>query len=256
MNPTVTLSQAVILGLVQGLTEFLPISSSGHLVLAQTLLGLSEPPVLLDIILHTGTLMAILIFLPRRIKHLSRALLYAIAVGTVPAIVFGLLLLPLVDRLFSSLWLLGLGFIISGYLMLQTTKFLKLPISLSTLGPKRALTIGLYQAAAILPSLSRSGSTIYAALKLGVNRQAAFTFSFLLAVPAILGATLTQVPSLARIQPKDSLVLGVGFITAFLVSLFALKLLERLVLSNKLAYFGYYCFAIGAFSFWLAFIQK
>lgn len=252
----VSLIQAFILGVIQGITEFLPISSSGHLVLAQTFFGMHEPPVTFDIILHAGSLVAIVLFLPKRISHISWSLIKNVGVGTVPAVIVGLLILPIIEPLFSSLWLLAVGFFLSGWLLLQTAQYTQGKIKLNHISLKDAFIIGSYQAAAILPSLSRSGSTIYAALSRGITRQAAFTFSFLLAVPAIVGATVTQIPSLASVGPNDYRVVTVGFITACLTSLFALKILEWLVLSNKLIYFAYYCFLIGGLSIWLAFFPR
>ncbi|MBU1931168.1 undecaprenyl-diphosphate phosphatase [Patescibacteria group bacterium] len=236
--------QAFLLGVVQGLTEFLPISSSGHLVIGQKLLGLDQPPVLFDILVHCGTLAAIVIFFNKRlIKFFSLWVnLKLILIASVPVGLVGLILNPYTDYLFNSLNLVAVGLLITG-LLLFLTKRLTL-LSKNELGFKSALGIGVFQALAILPGVSRSGATISAALLQGIDQEAAFNFSFFLAVPAILAALLLQILQLN--QPAIELVPGlIGFITAAIFGYFSLKLLQQVLQKARLHYFAYYCFALG-----------
>ena len=197
--------QAVILGLIQGITEFLPVSSSGHLVLAQRLLGLREPALTFDIALHLGTLVAVLLFFRRDIAGMVQGilgrgpertsytwLLVLIILGSVPTAVVGLLFKDSFEAMFASVTAVGVSLLITAALLLAAGLAGRPRRGLEETRSWHALLIGLAQGLAITPGISRSGSTISTALLLGLERELAVRFSFLLSIPAILGAVALQ----------------------------------------------------------------
>ena len=251
------LLQSIILGLIQGITEWLPISSTGHLRIAQHFFGLSVP-LLFDVALHVGTLFVVLIYFRKDVKAVLLALfkrdfgsadgklILPIIVGTIPTALIAVLFGNELDAYFSSLSLLGAGFITSG-IVLVASKFTverKDKISLP-----EALLLGLMQGISIIPSISRSGFTIAVALMLGIKRELAFKFSFLLSIPAVIGAlgyTLYQehnALSLAGIGPIE---LAAALLVTVAISFVALKILWKTIEAHKFYLFAFYCFAIGA----------
>ena len=234
---------AAILGAVQGLTEFLPISSSGHLVIAQHLVpGFAQPGVLFDVVLHAGTLGAVLFYFRKKIISMNYKYMMLIIIGTIPAVVIGLLFQDQIESIFSNLKLVGIALLVTGvmnYLVdrLKTSK--SMPSGLD------AFVIGLGQAFAIVPGISRSGTTIFVATTRRLKREEAAEFSFLLSIPAILGAIALQIlkyhngainiPSYAA-----------GFIAAFIFGVISIKLLLNLLKSKKLIYFAIYCLILGS----------
>lgn len=242
--------QTVLLAIVQGVTEFLPVSSSGHLVIAQKLLGLNTPPVFLDIILHTGTLLAILFFLRKEILDLivnwrknGRFFLYLV-LASLPAAVVGFFFNQHLERLFSSSRIVGVSLIVTGLFLLSTRRIRK--DTTSSLRFRQVTFIGLSQALSVLPGISRSGATISSGLLFGLSPELSFRFSFYLAIPAIVGATLLRLLSggndFSRINRP---VILLGFVVSFIVGSLALKLLNRVVRKGKLYYFSFYCFCLG-----------
>jgi undecaprenyl-diphosphatase len=246
-----TIIQALLLGITQGLTEFLPISSDGHLLLAQHLMGLKHVPLFFDVILHVASLAAIIIFfLPRWLK-LSRKNIYFVAIATIPAVVAGLIVEPLFESLFRNLYMAGLGFFITGSFLLLAHRFMTSMQTPEPMTAKKAFVIGLMQALAIAPGISRSGSTITAALWQKIDREEAFSFIFLMAVPAIAGAFGLHVIKGVTLDVPWQIV-GWGFLAAFVTSLLALSLLQWVISNRKLNYFGIYCLAIGLFTLLMA----
>ena len=240
-------AQALILAIVQGLTEFLPVSSSGHLVIFQKLLHFNQPPVLFDILVHVGTLGAILYYFKKELVSVLRKpqLLLMIAIGTLPAALVGFFLQNYIIQIFDSLRMVGISLLITAGLLFSG-KFIKMSKrDFKYLNWKKALTVGFFQALAILPGVSRSGSTIVAGLWQGLGRESAFLFSFYLAVPAILGALILQIPSLFN-SPyfflNQSLL---GMMAAGIVGYFSLNLLEKTLKSAKLHWFSLYCLILG-----------
>lgn len=245
---------AIFLAVIQGLTEFLPVSSSGHLVLFQKLFNFSEPPVFFDILLHLGTLTAILVFFRKDIiffikkwKDNVNIWLYLL-VGSIPAAVFGFWLNSRIETVFNSLALVGGAWILFGLLLFSTrfwVKKEKLTINtLENLGSRRALTIGFFQALALIPGISRSGLTIIGGLSNKLSYGESFKFSFLLAIPAILGATIVSFE-------KNSFN-GVGFTGEFLAFIiagisgyFSLIIFQKILKAEKLYLFGIYCLTLG-----------
>jgi undecaprenyl-diphosphatase len=272
-------ADAIVLGLVQGLTEFLPISSSAHLAAARALLGVQSPGVFMAVALHFGTLLAILVVFWREILKIAAdglvgARLYlggrdseaisreapefltamAVVVGSVPVAVAGLCLEQTVERILSSLWASGALLCATG-LVLAASRWAPQPKT-GRVGVGRGLLIGIAQAAALLPGISRSGVTIVTGCFLGVERRAAGRFSFVLAVPALAGAALWElrqaVPAL-RGHPSagaDPLIrsgaLAAGALVAAAVGTLCLVLLLRLIERGRLHWFAAYCLPAGA----------
>ena len=264
------LLKVIVLAVVQGLTEFLPISSSGHLVLMQNLFGMHEPELLLDICLHVGTLISVIIVfrseignilitlarLPALVRRAGglRPLLTEnetvritalILVGSVPTAILGILFREVADRLFGAIWIVGAMLLVTGCLLWLTRWVGKEGRTVQAMQAKDALAIGLTQGLAILPGISRSGSTIAIALFLGIDREVAGRYSFLLSIPAILGALLIGLdPSLTHTTvPATVLLIGVG--TAGAVGYAALRILLKMVKKGRLYYFAPYCWVLG-----------
>ncbi len=254
-------SQAFVLSLVQGLTEFLPISSSGHLVLLQKFFSIDKPPVFFDIMVHVGTLGAVLFYFKNQLikilnelvrgERKSIALLAKIVIGSIPAGIVGLFLNQQIETLFSSSDLVGGALLVTAILLFSTKLIKKLTKSIEELSPNDAFIVGLFQALAILPGVSRSGSTIVGSLWRGIDRRTAFQFSFYLAIPAILGALFFQIPDFFNGSITN---LGqglLGMIIAGLVGYGALRLLEIFLLKASLWIFGFYCVILGIVSLFL-----
>jgi undecaprenyl-diphosphatase len=239
-----TLLQGFLLGLVQGLTEFLPVSSSGHLVIGQHLLGLTEAPVFFDVTVHSATALAVIVLTRERLRRLSFKELKLLFLGSIPAGVVGVWLNQDVEKLFNSLNMVGIALVVTAAI-LWLTKLVKNKKTKKSLGLKETIWVGLFQSVAIIPGISRSGSTISAGLFAGLTPKAAFEFSFLLSLPAILGAQVLQLIKLENIAFSEISVLGVGFISAFVTGLLALKLLKQVVVKQQIHWFAIYCFIVG-----------
>ncbi|MFC1627127.1 undecaprenyl-diphosphate phosphatase [Patescibacteria group bacterium] len=239
-----SLFKVFILGLVQGLTEFLPVSSSGHLVIIQNLFSFSTPPVLLDVLVHLATALAVVVVLWPKLKTISFKYIYLIILASIPAGLLGIFLNQQIEALFSSTALVGLALIVTS-LLLFSTKLIKSKKH-QPLSTKNSFLIGLSQALAIIPGISRSGSTITVGLHSKLKPEQAFNFSFLLSLPAILGAQLLQLNKLINISITDLQFIVVGFVTAFISGLISLKLLKKFVIKGKLHLFGFYCLTLGA----------
>ena len=238
--------QAIILGILQGFTEFLPISSSGHLVIGQKLFEIGKPLVLFDILVHVGTLSAIVLYFNKKILDFFRKInnIKLVAVGTLPAVLVGLFLNRYIEVIFNSLSGVGFYLIITSIFLFSTKFIKKTDRKFNKLNWIDVLIIGCFQALAILPGISRSGLTTVAGLWRGLKRKTAFVFSFYLAIPAILGALTLHTDKLLNHngELKNALI---GFITAAISGLLALKIFEKAVLKGKLFYFGIYCFLLG-----------
>lgn len=263
---------AIIIGLVQGLTEFLPISSSGHLVLMPQLLG-AESSLVFDTILHVGTLLAIFIcfwedivkivkaffdslsdipkgrLVPEIRKNDYKKLAWLLIIGNVPAGIVGILLKDYIEVAFSSVLMVGIFLLVTGGLLYfsewiaaQVEERWRRGIDKLTLID--SLIIGVAQAFAILPGISRSGSTIATGLFLGLKRDLVAEYSFLLSIPAVAGAALLQVKDISTIDMSAGALLG-GFLAAAVSGYFAIKVVMNLIQNKSLKIFAYYCWVIG-----------
>lgn len=238
--------QAILLGIVQGLTEFLPVSSSGHLVIAQHLVpGFSQPGVLFDVVLHAGTLLAVVAYFWRRLLKLNINYITWLVVGSIPAGLFGYFASDFVENLFTSITVVAIALLVTGVMNFLTDKAKQ---SKGKITPLKALVIGVFQAVAIVPGISRSGSTIFAGVKQGINRKEAAEFSFILSVPAVLGANLLQITKYTSFSfLKGETAYLAGFLAAFVTGLAAISLTMKLLTQKRFRIFAYYAFALGLF---------
>lgn len=251
---------AIALGVLQGLTEFLPVSSSGHLALIQHFLRIDSPGVTFEVLVHFGTALAVIVFFRRRIASIVASIVRLVTgrsydrdearlglhllVGTVPAGVVGVLLGGRVEAAFGSPGLVSALLLLTGAL-LWLTRWLA-PGGRPRGGIRDAVLIGVAQAVAILPGMSRSGWTVSAGLGLGIKREAAAEFAFLLAVPVILGATVMSLGDALRSGSPPGSAAIAGTAAAFLSAIPAIRVLLRVVTAGRLYRFSYYCWIAGA----------
>ena len=261
--------QTIFLGIIQGLTEVLPISSSGHLVIFQNLIGLKDPELLLDISLHVGTLLAVLIFFKPDIKimvtesidftrKISRgnmpvskiqqspyaALTLWVLLGTIPTAILGLIIDSFSHVIFGSARFVGFMLMVTGTALgisRLTPDSIK---NKKQVGLIAAIAVGLAQGVAVIPGISRSGMTIVCGLFFGLDREIAGKFSFLLSIPAIAGAYVLKF-DIAEISNIGIIPLLTGILFSFFVGLFALKIMMGMLKKGKLYYFAPYCFMAG-----------
>lgn len=248
---------------MQGLTEFLPVSSSGHLVIFQHLLGLENTPLAFDVLVHMGTLLAVFVAFWSDIAALLRKpwskLTFLIVVGCIPAAAVGILLEPIFEETFKSLLVVGWGLLITGVVLMVSEKW-----SLAKPGLKEieetsywdVLFIGLLQAIAIVPGISRSGSTISAGLLAGMERPFAARYSFLLSIPVIMGAGLLELKDLGTgaLGAISSAAIIAGLLSAALFGYIAIKVVLRLVNQGRLSVFSWYVWALGLVTLGLYFL--
>jgi undecaprenyl-diphosphatase len=247
-----TYFQVIFLAVVQGLTEFFPVSSSGHLVLFQKLFLIKEPPIFFDVLVHVGTLFAILVFFRKEIRSLLVGLLknkkeekkdfFNLLFASIPIFIVGFLVKDYLKEIFSSVKLVGFSLLLTS-LFLFLTKFFNQKNK--NFNFKSAFLVGLFQALAIIPGISRSGSTISAGLFSGIRQEKAFKFSFLLSIPAIIGALFLQLLELKNNTDLLLLQAILGMIVSFAVGFLSLKFLKRIVVNSQLWIFGFYCFLLG-----------
>jgi undecaprenyl-diphosphatase len=250
------LIKTIILGIIQGLTEWLPISSTGHLKLAEYFLDL-KAPILFDVILHIGTLIVILFFFRKDIKNILSALVRLdfktengrfiplIIVGTIPTALIGVAFGDLIETTFQNIVPIAIAFLICGVLLYSSKVGKEKVDSITYLA---AIIMGTAQGIAIIPGISRSGTTIAIALLLGIKREKAFKFSFLLSIPAILGALGLMVYKQSDVLATAGLgwtEILAGVIVAMFVGYLALKLLWRILASRKFHFFAFYCWLLG-----------
>lgn len=251
--------QAIILGLVQGLTEFIPVSSSGHLVIMHRLLGVTDAGLTFDVALHIGTLTALLIFFHKDIVSLTKALVHKnkqsklawlIVVATIPAVIVGFLLEQAAETSFRSVRLVAFNLLIMGTVMLfaeRVSRKMSRHDSVDNINLIQALGVGIAQSLAIVPGVSRSGVTITAGLFAGMERVAATRFSFLLAIPITMGAAvkvLVNGDTLAQVGSEKAVFVA-GILSALVSGLFAIKFLLAYLSRHSLAAFAYYRFALA-----------
>ena len=259
LEASMEIAQALILGIVQGLTEWLPISSSGHLVLLQIIL-LSRSSAAFIALVHAGTLLAVSLIFRRDVFNVIKSFLEGISelpkgsafssperklplyilIGTVPVAILGLALAEYVDEIFGSSKIVGVGLLITAAL-LYSTKWAggERPLDL-----RRALIVGLAQSIAIFPGISRSGATISAALLSGLKREEAVRYSFLLSIPALTGFLILELmvsPAHEILNPESL----VGLLSSFITGLIAIKFLLSVIRRGELHLFSYYCAIVG-----------
>ena len=243
----------IILAILQGLTEFLPISSSGHLVIGQRLLNINLPGNAFEVVLHLGTLMSVLTVFRGEIKAIifnlsdssNQYYIFALVFGTIPALLVGLLLRDSISLIFDDIRFVSLSLICTGIMLIASKFIVKRNVKLTLF---IGLLIGLAQAAAIIPGISRSGATICMGILMGLSAPKAARFSFLLSIPVIIGAGLLTAINIKTIPfGFDIVLLGIFF--SYLVGWISLKWLLTILNSGKLYWFGVYCLIIGLFVF-------
>jgi undecaprenyl-diphosphatase len=264
--------QALILGLIQGLTEFLPVSSSGHLAIAQAFMNINEGALQFTILLHAGSLLAVFLAYRKTVISVIKAFFGMIAdlfkekslmikkdkyrlyvllliIGSIPAGIAGLLFEEKLGAMFVSIIAVSCMLYITGGLLILGEKIgKKNQKRISQLRFKNALSIGLFQAVALIPGISRSGSTMVGGLFSGLKKEDAVEFSFLLSMPAVLGATLIELKDIFSLSssstPASAMI--IGFVTAVVIGYLSIKLLVFVVKKERLKYFAYYCWALAS----------
>ncbi|NCT00162.1 undecaprenyl-diphosphate phosphatase [Candidatus Parcubacteria bacterium] len=244
---------AIILGIVEGLTEFLPISSTGHLMITSQILGLSRTAFLstFEIGIQSGAILAIVIYYFKRIFS-SRDLFLKVAFGFIPTGVLGLLLYKVVKTyLLESLVVVGWSLLIGGMLIILIERFHKkndeTENSLDTISYKQSFLLGLYQVIAMIPGVSRSGATIMGGLLSGIGRKQIVEFSFLLAIPTILGATgYDLLKTGLNFSNSELLAFAVGTVVSAITAWFAIKFFLRYISNHSFEIFGWYRIIAGA----------
>lgn len=261
---------AVILGIIQGLTELLPVSSSAHLVIAQSLIkDFHQPGVLFDVILHLGTLTAVIFFFRKDLTDMLRALVpnnvfanpgndeareernirrkwvLLIVIGTIPAGVVGLLFKDQIHDLFESVETAAFMLMITGLLLFASDNIKDAVRRENSTNIVDSIVIGIAQAIAIIPGISRSGSTITFGIFRKLDRETSARFSFLLSIPAIFGACILEARYMTNLHTSDAWIYGVGFLTASVTAFFSLKFLFIILKKSVLRYFAYYCWGVG-----------
>ncbi|WP_458456751.1 undecaprenyl-diphosphatase UppP [Methanobrevibacter sp.] len=265
--------QAIIIGIVQGLTEFLPVSSSAHLVFAHNILGV-ENSLAFDVFLHLGTLIAVLWYFRWDIIKMLQAwwlsigdilqgrfrqglrddpykrLAWYVILATIPVGIVGVLFEESIDALFSgALYVPAFFLFVTGTILYLSQRMTSGNINLRNISAKEALWMGLGQACAILPGLSRSGTTIAAGLTAGLEKEFAAKFSFILSIPAIFGAFLFQLKDIGSAMDANFLPIILGFIASIVAGYFAIKWMLDLIQNKSLDIFSYYCWLMGIIVF-------
>ncbi len=278
-----TFLQAILLGILQGLTEFLPVSSSGHLVLAQQYLGLKEPLVFFDVMLHVGTLAAVLVayrgaigrlvvgglstlgkteFYRKPIATLNTSaelrFIWLILLGSIPTGIIAVLFKTQLESFFDKVLIVSIMLILTGVILqlprLRRENRDSADSSNRAVKTWHAPLIGIAQGCAITPGISRSGTTISLALFLGIPAKTAAEYSFLLSIPAILGAVALKISDIENTEIPLYIV-GAGMLTSFVVGYIALRFLLAVLNRGKFSLFSYYCVALGIVSLLVALIQ-
>ncbi len=266
-----TLTEAVILGVVQGLTEPLPVSSSAHLVIVPALVpGFHQPDVAFDVLLHLGTLLGVVFFLRREIGELlaslmpgklqagpvpgtdagekaaNRRMVLWIVIATFLTGMIGILFQDRIERLFESVETTACMLFITGIMLFLSDRVKKNERRKGDMNLTDGIVLGLVQAVALIPGISRSGSTISFGIFRGLERETAVRFSFLLSIPAIGGAVILKSADLLRLTAGDLPVLGAGFLAAAVTGFLSLKLLFAMINKTGLAPFACYCWFVGS----------
>ncbi len=249
----VSVIETVILGIIQGLTEWLPISSSGHLAVAKEFLAW-QPPIIFYVLLHVGTLLVIVVFFRKDIRRILKALINGdlkseegklgafVIVGSVPTALIGYVFQDIFESFFDNLLVVGTALLATGFLLFASEG----REGNRALNYLDSLLIGIAQGIAIIPGVSRSGTTISTGLLRKVDREIAFRFSFLLSIPAVLGATVAEWSGQDLLLSSENVVaVGIGVIASMAVGYLSLKILQRVVMKGKFHLVAFYCWTAG-----------
>jgi len=261
--------QAIIIGIVQGLTEFLPISSSAHLIFIQELLGVKQADLAFEVFLHFGTLIAVVGYFYKDIVKMIKAifssivdifrgkfkqgfkednfkkLAWMVIIGTIPVGLVGILFNAQVKGMFQTVTIPAIFLLITGILLYTSQRINVGNRNIEKTGIKESIIVGISQALAIIPGLSRSGTTIATGLYLGFDKEFAARFSFLLAIPAILGATLVELEDIGAGLDSNITAYLFGFLAALISGYLAISIVLKLIKEKSLDIFAYYCWIVG-----------
>lgn len=258
---------AILLGIIQGLTEFLPVSSSGHLVLSQHFLGIKEgSDLLFEVFLHLGTLLAVVVFFRKALwdmlvslfkwaptvenqthRH-NRMMIVYLTIATMGTAIIYVLFGDLFEAMFANPLLVAIMLLVTGGLIFVSDYVPDRGIPAFSMGFLRSIIIGIAQGFAIIPGISRSGTTIACSVFSGVKRKDAAQFSFLLSIPAILGANLSMIKDFTALDNALLFSYIAGFVAAFVSGYLVIAVLIRLIQQSKLKYFAFYCWLVGILS--------
>jgi undecaprenyl-diphosphatase len=251
--------QSIFLGFVQGLTEFIPVSSSAHLVIMQNILGIKEPQIFFDIVLHLGTLCAVILYFYKDILDIAKSLFdfssegfkmaVFLVIATIPTGIGGFLFEDYFEKVFSLPVFTSLFLVITGIVLFLTKFKLNNSKTIQNFSYLDAILIGIAQTIAIAPGISRSGMTISAGIFRGLDRKLCAKFSLLLSIPAILGAALSEMKDIKICEIGNPGNIFIGFLTAFLVGYGAIILLVKILEKARFYIFSYYCWVVGSLSF-------
>lgn len=245
----------LILAIIQGVTEWLPISSSGHLALAEKYMGLSLP-VVFDVVLHVGSLFVVIIVMRLEVLEILKAVAHLdfksqqgrlallIVLGSIPTAIIGVVFKSTIESLFSNATAIGIALLVTGVILYASKQRQNQTKSLDSLD---AVLIGVAQGVALIPGISRSGTTISTGLSRRIDKQTAFAYSFLLFIPAVIGATVLTAGEAQNLNAADVdyVAMALGMITTVIVGYISLRLLRAMVLKGRLHLFAYYCWAVG-----------
>jgi undecaprenyl-diphosphatase len=272
------LPTAIVLGVIQGLTELFPVSSSAHLVIWQNFLpDFRQPGAAFDVMLHLGTLSSVIFYFRADLWKMFKSIVpfltppdvslqsnsspatmrktvFFLIMATIPASLFGLLFKEDIHRMFENAAAAAFLLIITGALLFLSDKTKNAQRNLRDMTLMDSMMIGLSQAVALMPGISRSGATIAAGIFLKINRQDAARFSFLLSIPAICGAVILEMPYLKEVSFADRFSYAAGFISAAFAGFLSLKLFFLIIREARLKYFAYYCWIFGFFTLLVKFI--
>lgn len=259
------LFQAIFLGIVEGVTEFLPVSSTGHLIIAGQLIGFENT--VFDVVIQLGAIIAICVLYARRLFGVAfgltsdpaaRHFALAVVIAFIPSAVLGLIFHEFIKSLFSPMVVCA-SLVLGGIAILLIEKWKPATriIDVENLTPRTSFQIGLFQCLAMVPGVSRSGATILGAVMLGVERKTAAEFSFFLAIPTMLGATVVELWKARDVlNPDDTAIIAVGFVAAFVSAIFVVRWLVEFVSHHGFAIFGWYRIIFGTllagFFYWSA----
>ena len=262
-----SLIQVILMGILQGLTEFIPVSSSGHLVLAQHFFGIGDNEyIVFELFMHLGTLLAVLVFFRKTLWELiksvfswgntvnreqhrkNRTLIFYLIISTVVTGVIYLLFGTYEEAIFAMPMVVAFFLIVTGIIVFVSDYFIDKGIPASNIGFLRSVIIGIGQGIAIIPGISRSGTTIACSLASGMKRKDAAQYSFLLSIPAILTGNLSQYKAFANLKPQLLINYLAGFVCSFIVGYLVIAFLIRLIEVSRLKYFAVYCWLIGLLS--------
>jgi len=241
----------IFLGFIQGLTEFFPISSSGHLILLKHWFNIEGDNLILNIVLHLATLLSIVVFFRKDIKNFIKnfPLWKNVIITTITTAVIAILFKNVFENFFTITRVSALGLGITSIILFSTFRRMNGKKKINELNVMDAILVGIFQAIAIIPGISRSGATISIQFWRRIDRQDAFRYSFLISIPAIIGASIMELPRLEYILNINPFGLIAGFLSAFFTGLIFLRILRLIIQKMRFPFFGYYCLAMALLAF-------